>query len=196
MGIWDWLLTDPTQSDGGVFARLFLDHKAGDATSQAAPLAGGSMSGGLLGESPLVNLLRSGFAGMNAANGYSGFGSQFAAGMQGGADAMAQRRQQMIDQINALKLRQALEAKVGGAGGSADGGAAANAGVGVAGKPCAACAGTVGANVRQGASGSSPHFPVIVSSPQEAEKLAPGTWFRAPDGQVMQRGTVEALNNG
>lgn len=198
MGIFDWLLTDPTQSDGGFLARMLLDRKPGDATTQAAPLAGG-VGGGLLGESPLVNLLRSGFAGMNAANGYRGLGSQFAAGMQGGAEAMAQRRQQMIDQINPLKLKQALQAKVGAVGGDAtesDGDGAAKAGDENAGKPCATCAGAGRPGVPQGASGSSPHFPAIVSSPEEAAKLAPGTWFRAPDGRVMQRGSVGVFNNG
>ena len=194
MGFFDWLLTDPTQRDGGFLARMLLDHKAGDATAMAAPLPG-SMSGSLLGESPLINLMRSGFAGMNAANGYSGFGPQFAAGVQGGADAMAQRRQQMIDQINALKLKQALQAKVG----LTDGGGVTSPATDTAAdavKPCATCAGGSKTSVQQGASRSSPHFPVIVSSPQEAAKLAPGTWFRAPDGRVMQRGTVEVFNNG
>ena len=112
MGFFDWLLTDPTQRDGGFLARLLPGYQPGDTMAGPVPLADGG-SGSLLGEAPLINLLRSGFAGMDAANGYSGFGSQFAAGVKGGADAMALRRQQMMDQIKALKLRQALQENVG-----------------------------------------------------------------------------------
>ncbi len=135
MGLLDWLLTDPTQGDGGFLARLLLDRRAGGPT--AIPWAGDA-GGSLLGESPLINLLRSGFAGLNAANGYAGFGSQFAAGMKGGADAMAQRRQQIVDQMNALKLRQALQAQ---AAMTSEGDGDADSSAVPASKPCAACAG-------------------------------------------------------
>ena len=161
MGLFDWLLTDPTQSDGGFLARLLLGGKPDGANANPSPQpAAGAMDvGGLPGESPLINLLRSGFAGMNAADGYSGFGPQFTAGIKGGTDLMDRRRQQMIDQINALKMKQALEAR-GGLPGSdniaADGGdapASGGAGMGSANdgpadKPCPACAGARAASLK------------------------------------------------
>jgi hypothetical protein len=212
MGLFDWLLTDPTQGDGGFLARLLFDQKPGASNAaSAAPAASSALTAGnsvLLGESPLVNLLRSGFAGMNAANGYTGFGPQFAAGVKGGTDAIALRRQQMIDQINALKLNQALAAKVGmpgaagdgvapdGSDASLDGSGAGTANDGSANKPCPTCAGANTIADPQAMTGASPHFPVIVRSPDEAAKLAPGTWFRTPDGRVMQRGMTQVFNNG
>ncbi len=110
MGILDWLLTDPAQADGGFLAALLHGGKPGGASAGTpttpppyAPPAS------LLGESPLINMLRGGFAGMNAANGYSGFGPQFAAGTVGGANAMAQRRQRsMQGQLYARNLKQEL----------------------------------------------------------------------------------------
>ncbi len=190
MGLFDWLLTDPTRSDGGFLARMLLGGKP-DAANASAAAAGspalGSSYGGLLGESPLINLLRSGFAGMNAADGYSGFGQQFAAGMKGGADLMAQRHQQMIDQINALKMKQLLEAKgglPGGDGAAAVGGnppASGSAGVGTANdgpadRPCAACAGARPAPLKS-------NLP-MVRSDADYQVLPSGTQFIDPLGQI------------
>lgn len=188
MGIWDWLLTDPTQGDGGFLARMLLDHKAGDATAQsamiqsalplAAPPPGSSVNAGLLGESPLVNLLRSGFAGMNAANGYSGFGSQFAAGVQGGADAMAQRRRQMIDQINAMKFEQALQAKTGAAEGASDNQSASGDDEAKT-SPCPHCSGAIRQGVASpdlAAGETVPNLPRIQTAAEYAA-LASGTRF-------------------
>jgi hypothetical protein len=189
MGLFDWLLSDPTQSDGGFLARLLLDQKPGAGVAATdAPSALTAGNGGLLGESPLVNLLRSGFAGMNAANGYTGFGPQFAAGVRGGADAMALRRQQMIDQINALKLKQALAAKAGMPGaagdGAADGSDASSdgsSGVGAAiedpaDRACPACAGA-------GPVSPKPNLP-LVQSDAEYVALPSGSQYLDPFGRI------------
>ncbi len=178
MGIWDWLLTDPTQGDGGFLARMLLDQKAGDATAQTAPPTSSAASAGLLGESPLVNLLRSGFAGMNAASGYSGFGSQFAAGVQGGADAMAHRRRQMIDQINAMKFEQALLAKTGAAEGASDNQSASGDDEAKT-SPCPHCSGAIRQGVASpdlAAGETVPNLPRIQTAAEYAA-LASGTRF-------------------
>ena len=110
MGILDWLLTDPSQADGGFLEALLRGGKPGGAGGGAptTPPAYTAPSS-LLGESPLINMLRGGFAGMNAANGYSGFGPQFAAGVVGGADTMTQRRRQVMqDRLDAVTLNRAL----------------------------------------------------------------------------------------
>ena len=140
MGIFDWLLTDPSQAGGGFLMQLLNGKpgEAGEAPTTSSTPYGGSSS--LLGDSPLVNLLRSGFAGMNAASGYSGFGPQFAAGMAGGSDAMVRRRQQaMQDRLDALALNRALltRAEQEAAGGRDQ---AQPSGPGGGGRqPCASC---------------------------------------------------------
>lgn len=90
------LLVDPTAPGGGAFARLFdlkPDAPTSTPTIPAGPVGSGGVlagsglapydSGGILGNSPIMNMVRSGAAGMASSNGYSGFGPQFSAGLLG-----------------------------------------------------------------------------------------------------------------
>ncbi len=195
MGIFDWLLTDPSQADGGFLAALLHGGKlSGESDASPLPASPDPASSSLLGESPLINMLRSGFAGMNAANGYSGFAPQFAAGLSGGANAMAQRRGQLMeDRLNRLAYERAAPANSGqpSAGGSTDQNPAS---------PCAGnCAGRnspvgIAQSGKPGSGsgdpGSAPDAPIKVNSPEEAANLPSGTWFQAPDGRVLRGGTA------
>jgi len=89
----DWLLNDPTRTDGGFLARL-LDpaHGAGMANaSDGAMSPSGSRT--LLGESPLARMLRGGLVGWGAAEGYRGFGPQLGAGALAAMRARSPRPQ-------------------------------------------------------------------------------------------------------
>jgi len=89
----DWLLNDPTQTDGGFLARL-LDpaRMRGTATPGAsdAPMTHGG-SGALLGESPLARMLRGGLAGWGSAEGHRGIGPRLGAGAAAALRARATR---------------------------------------------------------------------------------------------------------
>jgi hypothetical protein len=101
----DWLITDPSQPNGGwmaqAFGQLFGNGSDGStsastqalATNPAAydpTLATYGSSAGLLGNSPLGNILRRGFAGMAGSTGYTGLGA-LAAGAQGASKYDQQR---------------------------------------------------------------------------------------------------------
>jgi hypothetical protein len=123
---------------------------------------------------------------MNAANGYSGFGSQFAAGVQGGADAMAQRRRQMIDQVNALKLEQVLQARVGAEGGGGNDNETASSDDGAQTSACPHCSAAMRQKVASpdlAAGDPVGNLPRIQTAAEYAA-LASGTRFVDPLGRV------------
>ena len=205
MGILDWLLSDPTQAGGGFLAGLLSGKAGGAGNGSALPAAPYAGTSSLLGESPLINLLRSGFAGMNAANGYDGFGSQFSAGVAGGADAMARRRQQtMQDRLDALALKSDLAGKDGPlgraaaampqspGGGNQPAAEDAPAGheplpAGTAGIPGLGPPGTPGSCASCAARGQDQGLVPVVTNDTDFLKIRSGERFVGPDGILRRK---------
>ena len=109
----DWLLTDPTSPGGGMFARL-LDPSAATKTPlrPAAPSGYRPTAGygaGLLGNSPIANMLRGGLAGWAGASGYRGFAPQLGAGALAAMKYNRDRQLQTLGRAPATEPRQQIE---------------------------------------------------------------------------------------
>jgi hypothetical protein len=100
-GFLDWLTTDPSQQNGGLFAQLLGNQGPANPVALPSTMYGGSQ--GALGNSPLGNAIRGALAGSASSVGYKGL-SALGAGFLGGEQAAAQRRQQMmgtaVDNLN------------------------------------------------------------------------------------------------
>lgn len=167
MGIFDWLLTESSQPDGGFLTRLLDPRTASDAPNPAPGAGNLSKAYGPspLGNSPLLDLLRGAAARTAAANGHIFLGPTDAAGKVGNASALPQR----LCRGCANAATNPGPAAPTGDAKPADSDPTASEG---------ADAPDVGAPAS---------LPIKVASPEEAARLPNGTWYEAPDGRVRQR---------